>query len=89
MGELLKKGLVFCMKSLDLVEVLIFGEGFIKVRVGNLLDPLKHLSGYFCGNYFWLKQLTFFCERLQLRCLTDSKRRFQKHLCFVRDDFAS
>ena len=36
MGELLKRGLVFCIKSLDLVEVLIFGVGFIKVRVGIL-----------------------------------------------------
>ena len=32
---LLKMGLVFCIKSIDLVDVLIFGGvGFIKVRVG-------------------------------------------------------
>ena len=35
-GALLKQGLVFYIKSLDLVEVLIFGVGPIKVRVGIL-----------------------------------------------------
>ena len=35
MDELLKRGLVFCIKSLDLVEVFT-GVGFIKVRVGFL-----------------------------------------------------
>ena len=30
MGELLKRELVFCIESLDLVEVLIFGIGLIK-----------------------------------------------------------
>ena len=30
MGELLKRGLVFCIKTQDLVEVLIFGVGFRK-----------------------------------------------------------
>ena len=35
MSRLLKRGLVFCIKSIDLVKVLIYGgEGFIKVRVG-------------------------------------------------------
>ena len=39
---LLKKGLVFCIKSLDLRGVLIVGgEGFIKVRVGIIYDPFK------------------------------------------------
>ena len=36
MSELLKRGLVFCIKSLDLVKVLISGVGFIKVSVGIL-----------------------------------------------------
>ena len=42
MGELLKRGLVFCIKSLDLVEVLIFGVGFNRVTVDILDDPLEH-----------------------------------------------
>ena len=52
MGELLKRGLVFCIKSLDLVEVLIFGAGFIKVRVGILEDPLKYLKWIFLRKLF-------------------------------------
>ena len=36
MGELLKRGLVFCIKMQDLVEVLIFGGRIQKVRVGIL-----------------------------------------------------
>ena len=39
---LLKKGLVFCIKSIDLRGVLIVGgEGFIKVRVGIIYDPFQ------------------------------------------------
>ena len=35
MSGLLKRELVFCIKSIDLVEMLIFGGvGLIKVRVG-------------------------------------------------------
>ena len=36
MGESLKRGLVFCIKPLDSVEVSIPGVGFVKVRVGIL-----------------------------------------------------
>ena len=44
MGKLLKKVLVFCIKSIDLVEVLIFGGvGFIEVGVCIIQDSLKHL----------------------------------------------
>ena len=51
-GELLKRGLVFCIKSLALVEVLIFGVGFIKVRFGILYNPLKHLRWIFLRKWF-------------------------------------
>ena len=35
MSGLLKRGLVFCIKSINLVEMLIFARvGFIKVKVG-------------------------------------------------------
>ena len=44
MSGLLKRVLFFCIKSIDLVKVLIFRRvGFLKVRVGIIYDPLKHL----------------------------------------------
>ena len=66
MGKLLKRGLVFCIKSLDLVEVLIFVVGFIKVRVGVLQNLLKHLRWIFAEIVFGCKSLIFFVQDYNL-----------------------
>ena len=52
MGELLKRGLVFCIKSLDLVKVLIFEVGFIKVRVEYSLGPSQTSQVDFLRKWF-------------------------------------
>ena len=70
MGELLKRGLVFCIESLDIVEVLIFGLGFIKVKAGILLDLPKHLRCFFffAEIVFSYKKLTFLVKVTTLMC---------------------
>ena len=52
MSELLKRGLVFCIKSLDLVKVLIFQVGFIKVRVEYSLGPSQTSKVDFLRKWF-------------------------------------
>ena len=73
MNGLLKRGLVFCIKSTNLVEVLKFGGvGFIKVRVGIIKVE------FFVEIVFSYKPLTLFGKKFQLRCFTGSIRGFQK-----------
>ena len=60
MDELLKRGLVFCIKPLDLMEVFVT-VGFIKARISTLWDSLKHLRWiYFAEIVFGCNLLTFF-----------------------------
>ena len=56
MSGLLKRVLVLYIKSVDLVEVLIFdGVEFIKVRVVIIEDPLKHPRSIFLQKMFSAK----------------------------------
>ena len=81
MGELLQRGLVFCVKSLDLVEVLIFGGMIHQSKSCYSLGPSQTSKvDFFAEIVFGCKPLTFFYTRPQLRCLTDSIRRFQKNI---------
>ena len=56
-GEwVIKEGVAFCIKSIDLVEVLLFrGVGFIKVRVGIIKDRLENLRWDFFQKLFSAK----------------------------------
>ena len=82
-GEgVLKEGLVFCIKSIELKEVLIIGGNRIhQSKSWYYLGPSQTSKvDFFCGNCFRLLAVNFFCKKLQLRCLISSIRRFQKTL---------
>ena len=53
-GEVVtKERLVFCIKSIDLGELLIVGGvGFIKTKVDIIQVPFKHLRGNFLRKLF-------------------------------------
>ena len=72
-------GLLLCIKSIALVQVLIFGGvQFIIVRKLVLFRTLSSIKGrILCRNCFRLKAVNFVCKKLQLRCLTSSIRRVQ------------
>ena len=61
---LLKRGLVFCIKSVDLGEVLMVAGG------GGVVGFTKERA-------FWLKVVNFFCKKTQLRCFNSFIRRLQ------------
>ena len=50
---LLRRQLEFCIKSIDLRELLIGeGLGFIRIKVGIIQDPFKYLRWNLCENCF-------------------------------------
>ena len=63
MGELLQRGLVFCVKSLDLVEVLIFGGMIHQSKSCYSLGPSQTSKvDFFAEIVFGCKPLTFFIQ---------------------------
>ena len=69
----LKRGLVFCIKSIDLVEALIFWrEEFIKVRIGIIQTSKAEIA-------FGYKPLTFYWKAptwMLIGCITLLKNTF-------------
>ena len=69
---ILKRGMVFYIKSLDLVKVLIFGVGFIKVTVGifrslsNIWIFGRFQGGFLADTVFGCKPLTLFVKGYNL-----------------------
>ena len=74
MSGLLKRGLVFCIKFIDLAEMLIFGGGGIhQIKDWYYLEPSQ------ISKVEVFAAMNFFCKKLQFKCLTGFTRRFQKH----------
>ena len=75
-----KRELLFCIKSIDTGDVLIFGRR--RIHQSKNWYYLGHLRSmfFFAKIFFSCQLLTSFCKKLQLICLTSSIRRFQKTL---------
>ena len=66
MGESLKRELVSCIKSLNLMEVLVFGVGFIKEELVFFRTLSNILGGFFAEIVFGCKPLTLFVKGYNL-----------------------
>ena len=70
----IKEGLLSCVKSIDLGRALIVGGGKIyRSKSWHCLGPPQSSKlELFAKIVFGCYPLTFFCKKLQLRCLTSS-----------------